>query len=350
MEEQRIKASGFVVQPRLKFQNIIDKFLYQHLIEDANYQDKEKCKRGQTIISINKLSEETGWNRGVIRGSINRLAKSSYISIITLKQKKGTLVTITDYDYLQNTSNYSKKINQQDDQQDNQQTKHENNQQRGIQKSCESKVEPSSDNSDNQQNEQQDNQQNDQRINLTLTEYINSIININKTLKEYIADAPVKNKNLSTTEEIETFVDFALRTNALPTGVSKKILISYFDCIRLTRQTCTISANILANLIDKMDKYSVDQLHYAMWKHCEQHEDKREQYTLGILRHTDMHDAKRGLMKLKNKGVAHYAKSSQYPAAVGESTSSTSKEVERLEAIARERGLYGQIRDVELDF
>lgn len=154
-------------------------------------------------------------------------------------------------------------------------------------------------------------------------------------------------KNLKSTEDIESFVD--LKINALPSGVSRKILISYFDCIRMTRRTCMISENVLNNLVDKMSKYNPDQLNYAMWTHFDKHDDKSEKYTLGILRGTDVHEAKRGLMKLKNKGVATYAKPSEYPTAVGESTSSTSKEVERLEAIAREKGLLG-VRDINLDF
>lgn len=36
--------------------------------------------------------------------------------------------------------------------------------------------------------------------------------------------------------------------------------------------------------------------------HCDQHDDKKEQYTLGILlRNTKEHEASRGLIRLKNK-------------------------------------------------
>ncbi len=347
MEEQRIKASGFVVQPRLKFKHLRDQMIYQYLVSKANYRKESSLHIGQTKIILSEIEREVGWSRKMTSNSLKRLKELGYITYERMTQNRGILVAISMYEQFQDLENYSKN-KQKKEQGKAQEEEQQKAQEKRVEKSCDSKVKPLEENRKAQEKAQEEEQQKAQLI--SITAFINSISNINKTLKEYIADAPVKNKNLSTTEEIETFVDFALRTNSLPTGVSKKILISYFDCIRLTRQTCTISANILVNLIDKMDKYSVDQLHYAMWKHCEQHEDKREQYTLGILRHTDVHDAKRGLMKLKNKGVAHYAKSSQYPAAVGESTSSTSKEVERLEAIARERGLLGTIRDVELDF
>lgn len=349
MEENKISTSGFMVQPRLQFRNNKDKMLYRFLFDEANYVPTESCEIGQHITSVTSLQEDTGWSYGVVRGILKRLEDDGYITVETRSQKRGIKVTITDYTYFQNLENY-KKANKENNkpltkrkQTINKEEKPEN--------PCESKVKPLTENVINKE-ETKEEQTDNKEIHNAITAFITSINNnnINKTLKEYISDAPVKNKNLSTADEIETFVDFALRTNSLPTGVSKKILISYFDCIRLTRQTCTISANILANLIDKMSKYSVDQLHYALWTHYEKHDDKPEKYTLGILRNTDIHEAKRGLMKLKNKGVATYAKHSSYPAAVGESTASTSKEVERLEAIARERGLYGQIRDVELDF
>ncbi len=349
MEDNRLKASGFMVQPRLQFRNNKDRMLYRFLFDEANYIPSDDCEIGEHITSITSLQEDTGWSYGVIRGSLKRLEDDGYISVQTRSQKRGIKVIITDYTYFQNLENYRK--SNKENNKGITKEKQSINKEKELSKSCESKVNPLTEivsNKEKTKKEQTDNKE----IHNAITAFITSINinNINKTLKEYIADAPVKNKNLSNTEEIETFVDFALRTNALPTGVSKKILISYFDCIRLTRQTCTISANILVNLIDKMSKYNVDQIHYAMWKHCEQHEDKREQYTLGILRNTDVHNAKRGLMKLKNKGVANYAKPSQLPAAVGESTSSTSKEVERLEAIAREKGLLGTVRDIELDF
>ena len=106
------------------------------------------------------------------------------------------------------------------------------------------------------------------------------------------------NQNLSSTEEIETFVD--LQINVLPSGVSKKILINYIDCIRLKRSTCRISASLVTKLLEKFKKYSTDQLNYAMWIHFDKHDDKDEKYTLGILRNTKEPEAKRGLMKLKN--------------------------------------------------
>lgn len=347
MEEIRLKASGFVIQPRLKFKHLRDQMIYQYLVSKANYRKESSLHIGQTKIILSEIEREVGWSRKMTSNSLKRLKELGYITYERMTQNRGILVEISMYEQFQDLENYSKK-KQKKEQGKEQEEEQQKAQEKKAEKPYDSKVKSLEENGKAQEKAQEKEQRKAQLI--SITAFINSISNINKTLKEYIADAPVKNKNLSNTEEIETFVDFALRTNALPTGVSKKILISYFDCIRLTRQTCTISANILANLIDKMSKYGVDQLHYALWTHFEKHDDKPEKYTLGILRRTDVHEAKRGLMKLKNKGVANYAKPSQLPAAVGESTSSTSKEVERLEAIAREKGLLGTVRDVELDF
>lgn len=127
--------------------------------------------------------------------------------------------------------------------------------------------------------------------------------NINKDIKQ-------EKEKIESEEDVKAFVDFALQNNLLPDQVSRKIAINYFNCIRLTRSSCKISENVLSNLVERMKKYTADQLNYAMWMHTDKHDDKKEQYTLGILRNTDVAEARRGLMKMKNitpkrKGV-HY--------------------------------------------
>jgi predicted phage replisome organizer len=120
----------------------------------------------------------------------------------------------------------------------------------------------------------------------------------------------VEKSKIENDQDVEIFVDFALQNNLLPDQISKKIAIKYFDCIRLTRSSCKISENVLSNLVERMKKYTADQLNYAMWMHTDKHSEKKEQYTLGILRNTDVAEARRGLMKMQNitpkhKGV-HY--------------------------------------------
>ncbi|ONK21203.1 hypothetical protein BLX87_23020 [Bacillus sp. VT-16-64] len=300
VEEKSIQTSGFVIQPRLKFQSTKDKMMYQFLLDEANYIPSERCQIGQTIIVMSDLSKELGWSRDVIRGCLNRLEESKYITVKTLPQKRGMLITVSHYKDFQSLATYEKrnkkesKNPQENPHEESQENPHESK----APNRCGSKEEDMSKNS----NPHEEPQENPHEIPHTITAFINNIYNINKTLKEYIAEAPVKNKNLSSTEDAEIFVDFASRTNAIPVGVNHKLLVSYFDCIRHTRQTCTISANILVNFIEKLQKYSANQINYAIWNHVEKHDDKKEQYTLGILRHTNEHEARRGLIKLKNKG------------------------------------------------
>lgn len=126
-----------------------------------------------------------------------------------------------------------------------------------------------------------------------------TINNTNNNTKEYTKKTVKENRSLSSTSEIESFVD--LKINALPSGVERDILINYFDCIRMTRRTCVIRESVLTNLIDKIKKYTPEQINYALWTHYEKHDDKDEKYTLGILRRMDQHEAMRGLMKLRNQ-------------------------------------------------
>lgn len=267
-------------------------------------------KRGQLLKSYRNLQEELAYldNRSIKKYSLS-VIKRKIDSLINENRLKiedtelGTLFTVVNYEQYQRLDNYSKSDLERRKNADGTQLERSENNNKNVKK----------------------------------------VKNVKKDIKKNNVAA-----NLKSVEEIKVFVD--LKINDLPQGVSRKILISYFDCIRLTRRTCSVSSNILINLIDKMNKYSVDQLNYALWTHFEKHDDKKENYTLGILRGTDVHEAKRGLMKLKNKGVASFAKSSQYPTAVRETESSTSKETERLEAIARERGLHGTVRDVNVDF
>lgn len=108
-----------------------------------------------------------------------------------------------------------------------------------------------------------------------------------------------KAENLSSTEDVESLVESLMASN--PLTVSKKLLVSYIDCIRLTRKTARVSVNIITNLWEKWSKYSQPVLTYAMWTHIEKHDDKPEQYTLAIMRKTDEHEANRRLIMMKNR-------------------------------------------------
>ncbi len=296
--ESEIKASGFVVMPRLKFKSLRDQMLFQYFLSIASYSEYDHLDIGQAIVNISELCRQVGWTRKEIIVSLDRLESSGHIDRKPLPNNKGTLLTICFYEPYQDLKNYKNRGHQ--DKKEGQQKKI-----KGHQEANESVDTPTVEGGEKtlkgQQVEKRGHQGEKEGQLTNITAFINSITNINKTLKEYLDSADVKSMNLTSIEDVETFVDFAMRTNALPSGVSRRILISYFDSIRLTRQTCNISANILANFIEKAQKFSANQINYSLWKHVEQHDDKKETYTLGILRNTTEPEARRGLIKLKNK-------------------------------------------------
>ncbi|KIO60204.1 hypothetical protein B4065_0130 [Caldibacillus thermoamylovorans] len=296
--ENQIQPSGFVIQPRLQFKHLRDRMIYSYLIEEADYTDNV----GKMKLNLSEMSKETGWTRDMIYSSLNRLKQAGYIKTETMYQKQGILVEIVDYDWFQKLENYKKNGEK------NPQGIHKKHTSNPQGKESANPDLSRGDNMEEIGNPQANHKKHASNPKITeflliLVNNINSNNNINiKNITSIIDEAEVKNNNLSSKQDIEIFVDFALQINALPSGTSRKVLISYFDCIRLTRQTCTISAKILAKFIEKISKYSVNQIHYALWTHVEKHDDKRENYTLGILRNTDEHEARRGLIKLKNKG------------------------------------------------
>ncbi|MFC5587580.1 hypothetical protein ACFPRA_01485 [Sporosarcina soli] len=359
--ENNIQSSGFVIQPRLQFESLRDQMIYQYLMGKANYKKLESISIGQTIIILSELEKETGWTRRMIKLSLDRLVDHGHIQQETLTQKRGILITVVNYEDYQKLDSYKKKnqknVQENEHPMNNQSTsdEHEDVQESEAETPCDSKDEDVSENQDVQGDEHPMNNQSTSNVQeneqlISITAFITSLnsINSNKTLKQYVDQANVKNMNLSSTEDIETFVDFALRTNSFPDGTSKKILINYFDTIRLTRSTCRISAKVLAGVIEKMGKYSANQINYALWTHCEKHDDKREAYTLGILRQTKEPEARRGLMLLKNKngGV-------EDAAAVGTSTPRNDAIQSKIDAANERRKRIAGIesdRDIDVPF
>jgi hypothetical protein len=104
---------------------------------------------------------------------------------------------------------------------------------------------------------------------------------------------------LTSVDDITSFVESQMASNPLP--VNAKIVVKYIDTLRLYRKTGRISTNIIKNLWEKWKNYHPDVVSYSMWIHAEKHDDKSEEYTLGIMRKTKEHEARRGLLVLKNK-------------------------------------------------
>lgn len=82
-----------------------------HLLEIANFTESDECSRGECVTSITRLSKDTGWAYGVVRGILNRLEEENLISISTRKQKRGIVVKVCEYDQLQSIGTYKKEVN-----------------------------------------------------------------------------------------------------------------------------------------------------------------------------------------------------------------------------------------------
>ncbi len=108
-------------------------------------------------------------------------------------------------------------------------------------------------------------------------------------------------QNLCSKEEVSTFVESHSTFNLL--SVSKKLLVDFINCLRLTRKTGRISSELIKTECEKWRKYPPTVITYAMWLHMEKHDDKKEEYTLGIMRNTNEYEATQELKELANKAL-----------------------------------------------
>lgn len=77
----------------------------------------------------------------------------------------------------------------------------------------------------------------------------------------------------------------------------------YWDVIRETRKTGTVSESVIFNTMNKWIKYDLSVVEYALKNHIENHKGKREEYTLGIMRNTPKAEAETRLSNpVKKKG------------------------------------------------
>jgi len=81
--------------------------VFTHLILTANWEPKKwrgkLIKRGQRIISLSKIAEETGLTEQQARTALSKLKLTSEITTTTTN--KYTLVTLTNYDFYQSKEN-----------------------------------------------------------------------------------------------------------------------------------------------------------------------------------------------------------------------------------------------------
>jgi Helix-turn-helix domain len=121
------------------------------------------------------------------------------------------------------------------------------------------------------------------------------------TDKEPTSQDKTGKKNLSNDAEVESFVESQMASNPFD-RIPKKLIIKYINAIRFRRKTNKIAESIVAGLWKEWKNFDQDVVAFALWTHIEKYsKDKDENYTLGIMRNTDIHEARRQLMVLKNK-------------------------------------------------
>lgn len=110
--------------------------------------------------------------------------------------------------------------------------------------------------------------------------------------------------NLCSQEDVKTFVESLTASNPLPLSVD--LLVKYIDCLRMTRKTARISQSIILRHWEKWQQFPTVVVQYAMRLHIEKHDDKREEYTLGIMRNTDENEAKQKLENRDERGKVQH--------------------------------------------
>lgn len=81
----------------------------------------------------------------------------------------------------------------------------------------------------------------------------------------------------------------------------------YWDAIRETRKTGSVSKSVIYNNMTKWQKYDLTVMEYALKTHVESHKGKKEDYTIGIMRNTSKEEAaerlRAGVKPYKNNVV-----------------------------------------------
>ncbi|MGE7716934.1 hypothetical protein [Priestia megaterium] len=101
-------TTGFVIQPRLAFQNKRDQVLYNFFVSEANFVSNTYCERGQLRARVKDLAEIFGHSENVIRACINRLVEEGFIEKKRLKGSEGLLITVVNYSEYQSLETYQK--------------------------------------------------------------------------------------------------------------------------------------------------------------------------------------------------------------------------------------------------
>ncbi|MFI8714474.1 hypothetical protein [Brevibacillus brevis] len=292
-------TTGFFVLPRSSWRSKRDKLLFYDLVEQANYKDSAGCKRGQLITSSLQLAKDTGWTDKQIRGSLDYLKQQGLVSVESFKdRKKGIRITIVPYDEFQDLDFYSKKG----------ELKGElKGEYEGELVPPENAVVPRVEGTSKKGEGELKGEYKGEFEGDSLT----TVLTTDKQQKD-LKDLP---EQLSRVEHVETFVDSQMLINPIST-LPRKLFVEYFNTIRLMRATGRIATGKATKIWDKLLTYWENEklavtpdgraaiILYALTLHILKFDDKKEEYTYGIIRRTTEYEARQKMLKLRNQGGA----------------------------------------------
>jgi hypothetical protein len=254
--------------------------VWLYLLIQARHRDYKNLQRGQVVTSISELQEVCGWYVGYrkekptkdqvyqvidwMRTASKRSedetvheTKTMPVMITTTKVTHGLLITIENYGFYQQSRNY------------------------------ESNVEDNSE------------------ANMEATSEQRQPANINKNEKNerLTKERRRPNEVLSSLAEVVTFVENSAVFNL--SLAPQNLIIRYIDTLRLGRKTARISTRVMQTLWEKFARFPATIVTYAIQVHVEKHDDKREEYTLGIMRGTSEHEANQRLMRKTDEAIGN---------------------------------------------
>ncbi|MBT2601261.1 MULTISPECIES: hypothetical protein [unclassified Oceanobacillus] len=134
-----------------------------------------------------------------------------------------------------------------------------------------------------------------------------SVITINKWYEYQQTEQQVNNKRTSNEHQMNTNKNVKNDKNVNKKDYTSKIkdLLpvfssienfnqlnkKYWDAIRETRKTGSVSKSVIYNNMTKWQKYDLTVIEYALKTHVESHKGKKEDYTIGIMRNTSKEEA-----------------------------------------------------------
>ncbi|WP_240377231.1 hypothetical protein [Bacillus piscicola] len=295
-----LHPKDFTVQPCLSFDDVKDQLIYHYLY----IQSAKSDEKGTILVSAHSLSKEVGWGYRIVRGIIKRLENQGYINVDSAKKGHGIRITINDFytfeDTVDQESEGNVKMIVKGNVNDNDSEKHweskapEYQGRRYVKEKVKEDVNEvciKPDSMDTETSEEITPGDSGEEMNL----YQKPL-----TYKDVAAICKKKLPAVRSSTDSETFVEIIQNIDQV-SEINKRLLVRYIEVIRMTRATCKVTTNILIRLAERFSKYPLDVVHYALYKHVLDHEDKREEYTAGILRNTNVHEARRRLMKIKNR-------------------------------------------------